>query len=86
MPIDVETTVRQILTEQLGVESADLRGDARLVEDLGVDSLDAAELLIAAESELQIEIDEDRFRDARTVDDIVGLVRAHVERRRVEVS
>lgn len=60
---DKEERVRKIVVEQLGVKPAEVTPDARFVEDLGADSLDTVELVMALEEEFGIEIaDEDAER------------------------
>ena len=56
----VEERIRKIIAEQLGVEEEDVVPDASFVEDLGADSLDTVELVMALEEEFDVEIpDED---------------------------
>ena len=56
----VEERVKKIIAEQLGVEEAEVTPEASFVEDLGADSLDMVELVMALEEEFSIEIpDED---------------------------
>ena len=71
----VETRVCQILTARLGMPLAEITDQARLVDDLGMDSLDAVELAIAMEREFRIELSDDQIAKLQTVGDIVALVR-----------
>ncbi len=59
-PMAIEDRVKKIIIEQLGVEEDDVTPEASFVEDLGADSLDTVELVMAFEEEFDIEIpDED---------------------------
>ncbi len=59
-PVAVDDRVKKIIVEQLGVEEDDVTQEASFVEDLGADSLDTVELVMAFEEEFDIEIpDED---------------------------
>jgi acyl carrier protein len=53
---DIELTVKQVLATQLGLEASELTTDAKLRDDLGCDSLDEVEIVMALEDELQLEI------------------------------
>jgi len=70
MASSIEEKVKNIIVEQLGVDAAEVKDDAHFVDDLGADSLDTVELVMALEEEFGIEIpDEDaekitRVRDA----------------------
>lgn len=71
---DFETRVKQILTNRLGIPAEEIRTDAKLVEDLGMDSLDAVELAIATEREFSVEISDEQVAKLETVADIMALV------------
>ncbi len=72
---DLEARVVQILTTRLGVPPDEIRRDATLVDDLGLDSLDAVELAIAAERQFGIVLSDEQVGRLKTVEDLVGLVR-----------
>jgi acyl carrier protein len=75
MPIpDLEARVKQILTNRLGMPADEIRTDANLVDELGMDSLDAVELAIATEREFKIEISDEQVARLATVADIMALV------------
>lgn len=61
-----------ILIEQLGVEPSEIDGDSRIIEDLGADSLDVAEIILAIEREWNLEIDEATAEAVATVDEVVA--------------
>ncbi|MBI3454253.1 MAG: acyl carrier protein [Candidatus Rokubacteria bacterium] len=71
---NLETRVKQILTNRLGMPAEEIRTDAQLVEDLGMDSLDAVELAIAAEREFKIEISDEQVARLETMADIMKLI------------
>ena len=71
---DLEERVKQVLTHRLGIPPAEIRLDATLVEDLGMDSLDAVELAIAAERQFNVSLSDEQVAKLKTVADIVALV------------
>jgi acyl carrier protein len=74
MASNVESKVRQIICEQLGVNEADVTLDASFIEDLGADSLDIVELVMALEEEYDMEISDDEAEKIRTVQDVVNYI------------
>jgi acyl carrier protein len=74
MASNVEGKVRQIICEQLGVNEADVTLDASFIEDLGADSLDIVELVMALEEEYDMEISDDEAEKIRTVQDVVNYI------------
>jgi acyl carrier protein len=77
----LEAEVKHLLNQRLGMPLDKIEMPARLVEDLGVDSLDAVELAIAAERAFDIEISADQVRELETVADVVALIQRLVEER-----
>jgi acyl carrier protein len=73
--------VSSIVGEQLGVEEADLVPEASLLDDLGADSLDVVELVMALEEEFGIEVPDDDVENIRTIQDIVQYVEGRAEAR-----
>jgi acyl carrier protein len=71
--------VNSIVGEQLGVEAADLVPEASLLDDLGADSLDVVELVMALEEEFGIEVPDDDVENIRTIRDIVEYIEARAE-------
>ena len=69
--------VRNIIVEQLGVEPYEVNMNATIVDDLGADSLDAVELIMAFEEEFIIEIPDEAAERMRTVRDIVVYLENH---------
>lgn len=73
---DVLQQVVQVVVEQLGVEAENVKPESRFIEDLGADSLDTVELLMALEEKFDIEIEEEAAEKLMKVDDIVKFVEA----------
>jgi acyl carrier protein len=70
----VEAKVREIICEQLGVNEGDVTLDASFIEDLGADSLDIVELVMALEEEYDMEISDEEAEKIRTVQDVVNYI------------
>jgi acyl carrier protein len=73
----IDQRVRAVIAEQLGVEESAVVDTASLMDDLGADSLDCVEVLIAIEEEFDIEITEEDAEKWFTVDDIIEYVTEH---------
>lgn len=73
----IEERVRKIVSEQLGVKEEEIKNDASFVEDLGADSLDTVELVMALEEEFETEIPDDEAEKITTVQQAVDYVNAH---------
>jgi acyl carrier protein len=71
--------VNSIVTDQLGVDKSSLSPEANLLDDLGADSLDVVELVMALEEEFSIEVPDDDVENIRTVGDIVQYIEARAE-------
>ncbi|MGZ5493449.1 MAG: acyl carrier protein [Thermoanaerobaculia bacterium] len=72
--MSVEDRVKNIIVEQLGVDAEEVTPDASFVEDLGADSLDTVELIMAFEEEFGVEISDDEAEKIRKVRDAVDYV------------
>lgn len=70
-------SVKKIITEQLGTDESEIRLSSAFVEDLGADSLDVVELIMAFESEFDIEIPDDDVEGIETVEDAVNYIKEH---------
>jgi acyl carrier protein len=70
----VEEKVKQIIVEQLGVDEAEVTANASFVDDLGADSLDTVELVMAFEEAFDIEIPDESAEKIRTVQDAVDYI------------
>jgi acyl carrier protein len=73
----VEQKVKQIIVEQLGVDESQVDNSASFVEDLGADSLDIVELVMAFEEAFEIEIPDEDAEKIKTVKDAVDYINAH---------
>jgi acyl carrier protein len=76
---DVASGLREIMAARLGLPAEQLVPEARLVEDLGLDSLDAVELAISVERKFDIEVPEEELTKLKTVADMVALVESRVQ-------
>lgn len=63
--------VQEIIANELGIEKEKITMDSRLAEDLGADSLDAVELIMALEDEFNVTVDDDAATKIKKVSDIV---------------
>jgi acyl carrier protein len=73
----VEGKVREIVCEQLGVSDEEVTPDASFVEDLGADSLDLVELVMALEEEYDTEISDEEAEKIKTVQDVIDYIERH---------
>jgi acyl carrier protein len=73
----VEERVRQIIVEQLGVEESEVTPNASFIDDLGADSLDTVELVMAFEEAFDIEIPDEAAEKIRKVQDAVQYIEQH---------
>jgi acyl carrier protein len=76
---DIAEGLREIMAARLGLPAEQLVQEARLVEDLGLDSLDAVELAISVERKFDIEVPEEELTKLKTVADMVALVQSRVK-------
>ena len=74
-----EDRIKEIIVEQLGVDAGQITSDASFIDDLGADSLDTVELVMAFEEEFDIEIPDEDAEKIRTVRDVVNYLNAHLE-------
>ncbi|MEW6313284.1 MAG: acyl carrier protein [Pseudomonadota bacterium] len=75
---NVEARVKKIVAEQLGVNEADIKSDSSFVNDLGADSLDTVELVMALEEEFECEIPDEEAEKITTVKQAVDYINAHL--------
>mgnify|MGYP006292514007 CR=1 FL=1 len=73
----VEERVKKLICEQLGVKEEDIKGDSSFVEDLGADSLDTVELVMALEEEFETEIPDEEAEKITTVKEAIDYINAH---------
>lgn len=74
---DIESKVKDIIVEQLGVNADQVKPEAKFIEDLGADSLDTVELVMAFEEEFGIEVPDEDAEKLQSVSDIVTYVNAN---------
>ncbi len=77
--MDLEQRIKEIIADQLGVEVDKLNPNAKFVEDLGADSLDVVELVMAFEEEFGIEIPDEDAEKIRTVGDVIDYLKGRVK-------
>jgi acyl carrier protein len=76
----VDQKVKQIIVEQLGVDEAQVESDASFVDDLGADSLDVVELVMAFEEAFDIEIPDEDAEKIRTVKQAVEYIESKAKK------
>lgn len=74
----IEERVKKIVAEQLGVKEEDVKTDASFVEDLGADSLDTVELVMALEEEFETEIPDEEAEKITTVQLAINYITEHL--------
>ena len=72
--MSIEERVKKIIVEQLGVKEEDVKSEASFFEDLGADSLDTVELVMALEEEFDIEIPDEEAEKITTVQSAIDYV------------
>lgn len=75
---DIEQRVKKIVCEQLGSEEADVKNASSFVDDLGADSLDTVELVMALEEEFDCEIPDEEAEKITTVQQAIDYVNANL--------
>jgi acyl carrier protein len=74
----VEARVKKIVVEQLGVNETEVTNDASFVDDLGADSLDTVELVMALEEEFETEIPDEDAEKITTIQQAIDYINSHV--------
>jgi len=77
MSADLEKKVISIIAEQLGMDEEEIKLEASFVDDLGADSLDIVELVMALEEEYGIEIPDEDAEKIKTVQDAINYIKEH---------
>ncbi len=77
--MSVEKKVKEIVAEQLGKDSNEVTIDASFIDDLGADSLDIVELVMAMEDEFGIEIPDEEAEKIKTVKDVIDYIKANAK-------
>ncbi|MGA1862376.1 acyl carrier protein [Deferribacter thermophilus] len=76
---DIEARVKKIIAEQLNIEEDEIKPESSFVDDLGADSLDTVELIMAFEEEFGMEIPDEEAEKIKTVQDAIDYIKAHME-------
>ena len=76
--MDIEAKVKKIIVEQLGVDAEKVSLEASFVDDLGADSLDVVELVMAFEEEFEVEIPDEAAEKIGSVKDAVEFLKSNV--------
>lgn len=71
--------IKALIVKELGIDESKITMEARLSEDLGADSLDAVELIMAIEDEFNIEVNDEAAQDIQKVADIVKFVEESIK-------
>ncbi len=79
--MSVEQKVKQIIVEQLGVDEGQVDGSASFVDDLGADSLDIVELVMAFEEAFELDIPDEDAEKITTVQDAIGYIEAKMAKK-----
>lgn len=74
---DVADRVKEIIVEQLGIDKDEVKDDASFTDDLGADSLDIVELVMALEEEFECEIPDDEAEKIQTVKNAIDYIEAN---------
>ncbi len=78
MSVNIEEVAKKMIAEQLGVETDKVVMEASFQDDLGADSLDIVELIMALEEEFDLEIPDDQAEKMATVGDAIGYINQHL--------
>lgn len=73
----IDKRIKEIVAEQLGVDEAQVTNEASFMDDLGADSLDTVELVMALEEEFDIEISDEDAEKIQTVQDAIDYITDH---------
>ncbi|HYR09374.1 MAG TPA: acyl carrier protein [Longimicrobium sp.] len=76
---DIEAKVKEIIINELGVDAEKVTAEASFVEDLGADSLDTVELVMAFEEEFGMEIPDEEAEKLRTVGDAISYIQNNAQ-------
>lgn len=71
--------VKKIINEQLGINENEITMDSNFLEDLGADSLEIIDLIMALESEFDLEVPEEDIEEMATVGDVVSYIKNHTD-------
>jgi acyl carrier protein len=77
---NIEQRVKKIVAEQLGVNESEIKNESSFVDDLGADSLDTVELVMALEEEFECEIPDEEAEKITSVQQAIDYVNAHLKK------
>ena len=77
MEENIEARVKKVVAEQLSINEADIKNESAVIEDLGADSLDTVELVMALEDAFGIEIPDSEQEKLRTVQQAIDYIKGH---------
>jgi len=80
----VEERVKKIVAEQLGMKVEEIKSDASFIDDLGADSLDTVELVMALEEEFETEIPDEEAEKITTIQEAINHIEAHLNGQKAE--
>ncbi len=75
--MSLESDVRAIVIDQLGVEESEVKTESRFIEDLGADSLDTVELVMALEEKFDVSIPDSDAEKVKTVQNAIDYIKEH---------
>ena len=78
--VNVEERVKEIIAEQLGVKKSEIKGESSFIDDLGADSLDTVEIIMALEEEFGIEIPDEDAEKMETVEKAIKYIEKKVKK------
>ncbi|XXF80505.1 acyl carrier protein [Myxococcaceae bacterium GXIMD 01537] len=77
---NIEAKIKSIIADQLGVGEEEIKPESSFIEDLGADSLDIVELVMAMEEEFEVEIPDEEAENIKTVNDAINYVKTHASK------
>ncbi|MBQ4593699.1 MAG: acyl carrier protein [Akkermansia sp.] len=77
MSDNIEEKVKKIIVDQLGVDPDKVTSTAKFIDDLGADSLDTVELVMAFEEEFSVEVPDEDAEKLKSVEDVVNYIKAN---------
>jgi acyl carrier protein len=77
---NIEQRVRKIVAEQLGVNESEIKNESSFVDDLGADSLDTVELVMALEEEFECEIPDEEAEKITNVQQAIDYINSHLKK------
>ena len=79
MSDNIEEKVKKVIADQLGIEKETIKNESNFADDLGADSLDSVELVMALEEEFDVEISEDQAESITTVQSAIDYIAENIK-------